>query len=447
MVAGKRARPGVARSCLASAGLAFVLTGCMETAGSGGGADGALAGPTEPPAGPAEGAATVSPELEPAPEVFDAKGLTLWDGSRTLQGIWVAHPLATATMRVRITNPETGLSVDGALFRRDATLAGPSVLISSEAAELLRLDPGVPTEITLVAVRPAPGGETVVAEADPAPAEPASETETETAAAEAAPAPDPAAGGGAVSDPAPLPAAEPEETGQADPAPATEPDAPAPEFVFEPAPDPTPSADDAAVAETPEAPDADVGFTLEEAPELASLPAPEPAPEPAPAETPELSDPPETVVSDTAPPVPAAEAPEVATAPEPTFTLPPEPPGGEFAAAEPEAAPAAEIPAPQRTFTLPEAPDLGPEEPAAPAPGAPQRAYIQAGTFGVAENAARLVERLQGEGLTARAIADSVGGRAVSRVVVGPFDTTESRDAALAKVRRMGLPDALPVRG
>ena len=37
-------------------------------------------------------AQTPAPEL--APEAFDATGLTIWDGASTLEGVWVAHPLA-----------------------------------------------------------------------------------------------------------------------------------------------------------------------------------------------------------------------------------------------------------------------------------------------------------------------------------------------------------------
>lgn len=88
-----------------------------------------------------------------APEEFDATGLTIWDGKLTLQGVWVAHPLAYRARRVRVRNRETGRTVEGAMFRRDPTLSGPSILVSSDAALNLGLTPGRPTELQIVALR------------------------------------------------------------------------------------------------------------------------------------------------------------------------------------------------------------------------------------------------------------------------------------------------------
>ncbi|MEL7470806.1 MAG: SPOR domain-containing protein [Pseudomonadota bacterium] len=96
----------------------------------------------------------ISPFLRPAPEIFEATGLAIWDGKRTLQGVWVAHPLASSARRVRIFNQNNGQAVDGALFKRDASGGGASVLISSEAAQLLGMDVGTPAELRIVAVSP-----------------------------------------------------------------------------------------------------------------------------------------------------------------------------------------------------------------------------------------------------------------------------------------------------
>src|SRR5690606_24385404 len=63
-----------------------------------------------------------SPQLVAVPDLFEATGTATWDGKRTLQGIWVAHPLATSARRVRIINKATGAAVDGALFKRDPAL-------------------------------------------------------------------------------------------------------------------------------------------------------------------------------------------------------------------------------------------------------------------------------------------------------------------------------------
>lgn len=128
---------------------------------------------------------SVSPFLRPAPELFEATGLAVWDGKRTLQGIWVAHPLAKSARRVRIFNSDNGQAVDGALFKRDQALGGASVLISSEAAQLLGMQAGSPAELRIVAVAPRQSGETPAtgtANADePAASDEASETTTAAA--------------------------------------------------------------------------------------------------------------------------------------------------------------------------------------------------------------------------------------------------------------------------
>lgn len=130
-----------------------------------------------------------------APEEFDATGLTIWDGSRTLQGVWIAHPLANRARRVRVVNTVTGQTVEGAMFRRDPSLTGPSILVSSDAATGLGLKPGDPTALRIVALRdPSAQPASSVAAATPVP--------VETAALPAptlAPAPTPA--------PAPVPVA------------------------------------------------------------------------------------------------------------------------------------------------------------------------------------------------------------------------------------------------
>jgi len=84
----------------------------------------------------------IEPSLRPDPEAFQATGLALWDGSRTLQGVWIAHPAAAIARRVRLTNNETGARVDAAMFRRDQNLSGPQIIVSSDAARLLGLAPG-----------------------------------------------------------------------------------------------------------------------------------------------------------------------------------------------------------------------------------------------------------------------------------------------------------------
>jgi cell division septation protein DedD len=73
--------------------------------------------------------------------------------------------------------------------------------------------------------------------------------------------------------------------------------------------------------------------------------------------------------------------------------------------------------------------------------------FIQAGIFGDAANADRLIERLRANGLPAQAIPMGTGERSFTRVLVGPFDTAAGRDAALQTVRTIGPADAMPVGG
>ena len=92
---------------------------------------------------------SVDPFMHPDPEAFFAAGLAVWDGTRTLPGIWIAHPMAQTARRVRLTNGETGARVDAAMFRRDPNLSGSRIVVSSEAAERLGLEPGHGTQITI----------------------------------------------------------------------------------------------------------------------------------------------------------------------------------------------------------------------------------------------------------------------------------------------------------
>lgn len=290
-----------------------------------------------------------------APDLFDADGLAVWDGARTLQGIWVAHPLATSAIRVRIINSSNDLSVDGALFRRDATLAGPSVLISSDAAQALALEPGVPTTIRVVALQ-----ETV----------PATLANAGSPIAESLVWPD-------------------VKNRQAEEFPRRRP-------VKKRFSDRAQDLMAQASAETGEAASAS---PLELGP----------------ASTPGANDTPPAAIPDVS--SNAGSEDELELPPGATL-LPAEPP--------PNAATDAEETTNRRPVSA---------------------RFVQAGTFSVADNADKLVARLRDKGLPARAIAETVSGKPVKRVVVGPFDTKSDRDRALRVIRQMGLRDAVPVRG
>lgn len=131
----------------------------------------------EPPPGPPVSPSparqdSVDPSMRPDPGAFYAADLALWDGARTLPGIWIAHPMAKTARRVRLTNGETGVRVDAAMFRRDPGLSGPRIVVSSEAAERLGLAPGLATPITIEGLAYRVDNEAVVAgaEAEPVPA-------------------------------------------------------------------------------------------------------------------------------------------------------------------------------------------------------------------------------------------------------------------------------------
>lgn len=88
-----------------------------------------------------------------APEVFQATDKALWDGRPSLGGVWVASPSAKNPERVIMRNPANGKFVIGGLFQRDASLPGPKLQLSSDAAEALGLLAGQPAAISVTALR------------------------------------------------------------------------------------------------------------------------------------------------------------------------------------------------------------------------------------------------------------------------------------------------------
>lgn len=124
-----------------------------------------------------------------APDIFKLTDKALWDGRPSLGGVWVAHASVTNPERALIRNAANGKSVVGALFRREVDVPGPSLQLSSDAAEALGLLAGQPAVIEVVALK------RVEAPAAPAPAAvpPAPQTKpaAKPAAAAAADAPPP----------------------------------------------------------------------------------------------------------------------------------------------------------------------------------------------------------------------------------------------------------------
>lgn len=287
--------------------------------------------------------AKIDARMRPVPAEFEAAGKAQWDGSRTLQGIWVAHPQARTARRVRIVNEANGHAVDGALFRRDENGRGPAVIVSSDAAEALGMSPGEEVQLSIVAIKRGTAIATQTVTAAQTPEAETETTETETVA-------------------------------------------------VTPEPEPT-------VEETP----------LPE-PEVAAV-EPDPEPEPMVKEEPAFK----------------FVEPEPAPKPEPETTKAPEPePENEVAAIEPVKA--------EPTMTQSEGKI---------ADGKP---FVQAGIFGVKENADRLIRKIKNAGFPALGKPLTSNGRQLTRVISGPYQSKAERDAALGAIRKMGPKDATPVR-
>ncbi|MEM0991071.1 MAG: SPOR domain-containing protein [Pseudomonadota bacterium] len=362
----------------------------------------------------------ISPYLAPAPDVFEATGRARWDGKRTLQGIWVAHPQAETARRVRIFNTDNGRAADGALFKRDANDGQDSVLISSEAAMVLGISPGSSASIRIVAVTPVE--QPIIATIPPSEPEEAATPVAETPDQEAAqPEDQPVAQPEAESEAAPETAAAPTLTvpeTQPETQPAAQPEAPAETPAEAPA---------ETLAEAPAEPPADTPTVVAASPANNSVePEAQPQPEPQP----------ETEVASTAASVAQQEEPSDEPSDEITFKwdrAPDTPPADDTpsTAAAPAPAPAAETPTPVATQPT--------------ASGLP-RPFVQAGIFGVKSNATALIARLEKLGLPAQGRNLTMGGRQMTRVLAGPFETRAQRDAAQRTIRNLGLRDAVPVR-
>ncbi|MEO1456599.1 MAG: SPOR domain-containing protein [Pseudomonadota bacterium] len=436
--------------------------------------------------------------LVAAPELFERRTMVRWEGRKTLDGIWIAHPDATRPERVRLINTESWRAADGAMVRRGG---GDTALISTEAAEALGIRPYRDTEIIVVGLDYAPADAPVVAAADGAEealpdtifaetaegAEPvavaagAAATGAVALAATAGEAAAPEAGA-EIAESAPevaeaavpqteLAAAEltgsaPAEPGPADPAPSARIAAARGGAAFEPAEIDIdePIADAAFVA-------AQATVDAEAAAAAPAGPAPsESAPRRLAALTPEAAVPLEapgeaTPEVETARETETAPEPEPETAPKPVEeSAEPSAPASDFALApvgiaalsgrREEREPVAEAGAgagPERVAAVAAETTVAPA-PAAEAEPAPapaetiRRRYIQAGIFSSEGNAGALVKALQLAGIEADPLEIQLSGRPALRVRAGPFESLEERRRALRLLRsRLGAPDAHPV--
>jgi len=87
-----------------------------------------------------------------APDTFSISDKALWDGRPTFGGVWMAYPDIDQPERVRITNPDNGKTVIGALYKRERDFPGPKIELSADAAAALGVLAGNPTALTVVAL-------------------------------------------------------------------------------------------------------------------------------------------------------------------------------------------------------------------------------------------------------------------------------------------------------
>lgn len=457
------------------------LAGCADDLGSLGDRGSATAGPQVTQASAAEAVlpgptALIDARLVPVPDEFLIEDGAVWDGERTLQGIWVAHPAAQTARRVRILNIDTGYAVDGALFRRDETGSGPAVLVSSDAAAALGMTPEKEVQLSIVAIKRAPP---VVPVAEATPPEPAAqddggteelavaaiepETEEESEALSgAAESAEPEADQTTPLEASAVTPAEGAETqrlaselqgasqrsvaelnqgdleaassavaeagqptaGDWQPAPAAE--SPAPRT--SPRPSAAPQIELEPVSEEGETIALVAPQAVSPLREVEIIPEPEQQPAAAEEAAPESSDGgrADSFVEDWPLVLEQADAPPA----DPLETEPTENTELALAASGPEQ-PAPSEPAPQITAAVTES-EL-------------DRPFIQAGLFGVESNAARLIKVIEEAGFPAQGKLETYGERLLTRVIAGPFQTQADLDQALRTIRRIGPSDALPV--
>ncbi len=435
MTAARFLRPSRRRAAASGAWLCLLpLAAC---AGLGAERAGEAAGPSAEPSAAAEKPSAVSPDLVPEPAVFEATGTARWDGRRTLQGVWVAHPQASSTRRVRIFNDATGAAADGALFTREPTLGGPSVLVSSDAAALLGMTPGVEAELRIVALaRPGQSGPEAQAHASgAAPRRAAGLAGAAKPAASKRAAPKPVA----PKPVTPKPAAAKPAAALAAQASTERPAAPAPaiEATGSQAATKTPAVEAsrpvaaATVARPIEAAEAFAGAAI--------------SPAKAPANSGDGSADASPDASGVAADAPAARA-NASPAPDGDAAARGLPQQEGSLQAEPPASAAGAPPAAETEPPVGAA--LAAANPRPAAEGSPpslDRPYIQAGIFSVPENATRLIGRIQAAGMPAVGRPAQLATGPATRVLAGPFPTAAERDAARRRIQAMGLGDAAPV--
>lgn len=335
---------------------------------------------------PAPSALTLVARDVEAPDVFNVSDQGLWDGRPSLGGVWVATKNVKDPERVMIRNPSNGKSVIGALFRREADNPGPSLQVSSDAAEALGMLAGQPAKLSVVALKRE---------------EPKAPVTDATLAAPAKATDD------AVKD---VTAADSKQLATDGKASTTSVDA-----VVAGAASALDKAEGKTAAAVDGAGDATAGADMAAPAKKAhwwqfKRKAAEAKAGDAQADAVAATD-------GTAIPAGTLTGGAVTAAPLDKQT------GAKQAAAKPTAAKSA-------------------------APGEPQllRAYVQIGIFSTEANAKRAASQMKGAGLAASVRKDDSNGKSFWRVIVGPATSVADRDALAARVKSVGYPDAYPVK-
>ncbi|SET58146.1 Sporulation related domain-containing protein [Oceanicella actignis] len=439
-------RPGAAG--LDAAGLATARDGAAAPSPADG-REGAAPASTPPEAvresshPPASAAPLAPASLIEDPAGFDVEGLTLWDGAPSLGGVWAAHPGIRGPLRGRIRNLDGGAFVDGALLGREGWLAGPSILLSAEAARALGIEPGQVARVRLTALAPAPsgaragaageegaaagGGDVAKARAQAPGVPPGAEARPGAEAHKAAGAPRAEAGRSALGA---SPAAQPSTAGagtaggDAAAAPALAGAAPAP-----PAPARQEAPAPATAAQAGAARPIEAGTGAGAAAPPRRSPAASPVPSPAQSPAPPPSSPP-------------IASPEAASA-SPGAVLRADAPGG---VAPRRVAPASGAET-ARGAPSSKAGAAAPQGAQADVPPdlaeAPERPYVQVASFRNPANAEAAARRFAAQGLPVRVGAPEGGW---VRLLLGPFAREGAARDALDLARAAGFPDAMRVR-
>ena len=382
----------------------LAMTGC-EMATSGKVKDGPGTAATE--AGGLSGNVRLVERDVEAPGVFQVSDKGLWDGRPSLGGIWVAHSKVKEPERVMIRNPANGKFVVGALFRREFENPGPTIQVSSDAAEALGMLAGQPQVLNVVALKreELPNGGVPADPANPVIGDKVNDEGTKTA------------GGATPADPAGTAALASAAVAAAKGAPK------APEATGKPG-TATASAAPAGGAQAP------AGSARTPAGAATALAAG--------AEVPVL-------------PEPGAKAQKKGWWPfgkrNKQAATPP--------AALPEPAVAASIAPGTITAAAIDAGNTGTRgagaKPAAatPTPATPAsgmaKPYLQVGIFSVEANAQKAATQMRDAGMAATVKAEQSSGKSFWRVIVGPASTEAARGALVAKVKGLGYPDAYAV--